>query len=145
MSDVNLDNVRAFVRLSRLKKETEETAKKLGKQIIKLGEGIELQLALAGLRNLPITVDGKESTVYLWSQDQPVMREGVDREKITAALKEHGVDIVQEGYNANSFAAYVREQFEMDTGGLADIPNGLPPWLSELVELKTVSRPRMRS
>ena len=137
MSDINLENVRAFVRLTRLKKDAEDQAKRLGKQIAKLGEDIEMDLALAGVRNLPIEVDGQESTVYVWSQATPVMREGVDRERITAALAEHGVDLVKPAYNANSFSAYVRE-----ASGEAD---GLPEWLGELVELKTISRPRMRS
>jgi len=134
MSDINLEKVRAFVRLTRLKKEAEENAKGLGAQITKLGQDIEMELALAGVRNLPIEVDGKESTVYLWSQVTPVMKEGVDREAITAALAEHGVDLVKPSYNANSFASWVREQ-----------EHELPEWVGQLVELKTISRPRMRS
>jgi len=134
---MNLDSARAFIRLTRLKKDAEDNAKALGKQIHKLGQDLEMDMALEGVRNLPLEVDGKESTIYCWSQQQPVMKEGVDREMITLALEANGVDLVKPTYNANSFGSWVREQ----------VSDGqeLPQWLGQLVEVKTISRPRMRS
>ena len=135
-SDNKLDlaKVQRFVRMTRKKKELEAAAKALGKIISALGDEIELDLALSGLRNLPITVDDEESTVYTWTQDQPELMEGVTKEMVGEALKKHGVDLVQElYYDSRSFGSWVRE---------LDV---IPDWLGELVDIKTVTKVRMRS
>lgn len=129
-------DVRQYVALRQRVKELEAAAKGVKEEADSIEQRLLDEFAQEGVDRM--TLDG--ITVYLKNDHYPAMKDGVDRAQVVAALagNEHSRGLVTEGYNGNSFNAFIREL----AGPEGDQP--LPEYLADLVEVHTKSSLRTR-
>lgn len=128
MSDpqsLNMEEINRYATLMRSKKELNRQIKEIDVELAKMEEPLLEAMASSGLQSLKLTGGG---TLFVRTQVWPKFLEGKDRRHVLVALKKDGLgEYIKEDFNANQFAAFVREVHASDD-------QQLPPHLAECVE-----------
>jgi hypothetical protein len=121
---INMEEINRFATLLRRKKKLKQQIKEIDTDLATMEEPLLEAMASTGLQSLKLTGGG---TLYIRSQVWPKYLDGKGREDVIAALKADNMpEYLKEDYNANQFAAFVRE---LDATGEA-----IPPHLAECIE-----------
>jgi len=122
---VDMEMLTEFAKLDVQLKEFEMKVKSIKNAKSKLEGPLLEQMVNSGINSMSLEGLG---TLYIRSQIWPKFLEGKTRADVVTAMKEDGIaeDFVKEDYNANSFAAYIRE---MENNG-----ESLPEHLAKVVE-----------
>ena len=114
-----------YAELDKKQKDLEAQIKSIKNTKAKAEQILLEQMSMAGVSKM--TLDGL-GTLYVRSQIWPKFKDGKTRVDVIRAMKEDGIaeDFLKENYNANAFAAYVRE---VERAG-----DSLPPHLIKVVE-----------
>jgi len=105
---VDLEMLTEFAKLDLQLKEFEMKVKSIKNVKSKLEAPLLEQMANSGVNSMNLEGLG---TLYIRCTVWPKFKDGKTRADVVAAMKEDGIseDFLKEDYNANSFAAYVRE------------------------------------
>jgi hypothetical protein len=107
MQSLNMEEVSKFATLLKAKKELKQQLKEIEKDINQMEEPLLEAMASTGLQSLKLSSGG---TLYVRSQIWPKYLDGKTRQDVIEALKEDDLsEYLKEDFNANQFAAYIRE------------------------------------
>jgi hypothetical protein len=117
---LDTDLARQFGELMARKKELEEEAKEIARQLKAMETPLRESMAFAGVDSLPIKTALGKMTVYLHSQLWAKPK--VSKADACAALKQADLgEFVAEGFNTNTVSAFFREHLKSGE----TIPSGL--------------------
>lgn len=138
---MNVELARRYVETKRKRTDMEVELELVKSELEAVETALLSEMAASGVGKLSVdTDDGSEVTIYSSSTAWPKMKEGVDRQKVIAALSscEETKDLVGVNYNQQQLAAWCRERLGVER--LA-----LPPEIEQVIEMVETQRVGMRS
>lgn len=134
---MDMDKIRRFAELDRLKKEKSGELDKIKEELAELEPQILDQFAEEGVGRISVTNGVRDVTIHTTRKIRAQAAQGQDPDAVAAACKAAGIGhLVAERANMNTLSAYVRE---LDEAG-EDLPPELEGVVVKIEEFKVGAR-----